>query len=35
MGGLVEHLPVTYWTFLVGSVAIAGVPPLAGFFSRN
>ena len=30
MGGLKKHLPITYWTFLIGSIAIAGVPPLAG-----
>jgi NADH-quinone oxidoreductase subunit L len=35
MGGLRKHLPVTYWTFLVGTVAIAGLPPLAGFFSKD
>ena len=35
MGGLSKHLPVTYWTFLIGAVAIAGVPPLAGFFSKD
>ena len=35
MGGLRTKLPVTYWTFLVGSIAIAGVPPLAGFFSKD
>src|SRR5690606_34569440 len=27
--------PITYWTFLVGAVAIAGIPPLAGFFSKD
>jgi NADH-quinone oxidoreductase subunit L len=35
MGGLKRHLPVTYWTFLVGTLAIAGVPGLAGFFSKD
>jgi len=35
MGGLKRELPVTYWTFVVGAVAIAGVPPLAGFFSKD
>jgi len=35
MGGLKDELPVTYWTFLVGAIAIAGVPGLAGFFSKD
>lgn len=35
MGGLRHHMPVTFWTFLVGTLAIAGVPGLAGFFSKD
>jgi NADH-quinone oxidoreductase subunit L len=35
MGGLRRELPVTYWTFLVGTLAISGVPLLAGFFSKD
>ncbi len=35
MGGLKHHLPLTYRTFLVGAIAIAGIPPLAGFFSKD
>jgi NADH-quinone oxidoreductase subunit L len=35
MGGLKADLPLTYWTFLVGALAIAGVPGLAGFFSKD
>jgi len=35
MGGLKNKLPVTYWTFFVGTLAIAGVFPLAGFFSKD
>lgn len=35
MGGLRHHIPVTYKTFLIGTVAIAGVPPFAGFFSKD
>ena len=35
MGGLRAKLPITCWTFLVGTLAIAGVFPLAGFFSKD
>lgn len=35
MGGLRKKLPVTHITFLIGCFAIAGVPPLAGFFSKE
>jgi NADH-quinone oxidoreductase subunit L len=35
MGGLKKTMPVTYSTFLIGTVAIAGIPPFAGFFSKD
>jgi NADH-quinone oxidoreductase subunit L len=35
MGGLRKHMPVTWVTFLIGSLALAGVVPLSGFFSKD
>ncbi len=35
MGGLRKYLPDTYKTFLIATIAIAGIPPLAGFFSKD
>jgi NADH-quinone oxidoreductase subunit L len=35
MGGLAKVMPVTYWTMLAGSLALAGIPPFAGFWSKD
>jgi NADH-quinone oxidoreductase subunit L len=35
MGGLKKHMPYTYWTFLAGALALSGVFPFAGFFSKD
>ena len=35
MGGLAKKIPQTYWTMLIGAIAISGIPPLAGFFSTD
>ena len=35
MGGLRKYMPKTHWTMAIATVAIAGIPPLAGFFSKD
>ena len=35
MGGMRMKMPVTFWVYLVGAVALAGIPPLAGFWSKD
>jgi NADH-quinone oxidoreductase subunit L len=35
MGGLMRPMRITAWTFIVGTLALAGVPPFAGFFSKD
>jgi NADH-quinone oxidoreductase subunit L len=35
MGGLRKKMPITFATFLIATIAIAGIPPLAGFFSKD
>ena len=35
MGGLRKEMPRTYTTFILGTIALAGLPPLAGFFSKD
>jgi NADH-quinone oxidoreductase subunit L len=35
MGGLKKYLPITHITFLLGCIAIAGIPPFSGFFSKD
>lgn len=35
MGGLRKKLPITFATFLIGTIAISGIPPFAGFFSKD
>lgn len=35
MGGLKSKMKITYFTFLIGCIAIAGIPPLSGFFSKD
>jgi NADH-quinone oxidoreductase subunit L len=35
LGGLRRRLPITHWTFLIGALALAGIAPLAGFWSKD
>ncbi|HLX82159.1 MAG TPA: NADH-quinone oxidoreductase subunit L [Burkholderiales bacterium] len=35
MGGIRKYMPITYWTVLIGAFANAGLPPFAGFFSKD
>lgn len=35
MGGLRKYMPITHWTFLIGCLAIAGITPFSGFFSKD
>lgn len=35
MGGIRKKMPVTYWVYLIGTLALAGIAPFAGFFSKD
>jgi NADH-quinone oxidoreductase subunit L len=35
MGGLAKKMPITYWTYLIGTLALAGIFPLSGFWSKD
>ncbi len=35
MGGLARHMPVTHWTFLIGALALCGIWPFAGYYSKD
>jgi len=35
MGGMRKRMPVTFWLYIIGTLALAGIPPLAGFWSKD
>jgi NADH-quinone oxidoreductase subunit L len=35
MGGLKKKMPVTFWTFIIGTLALSGCPPFSGFYSKD
>lgn len=35
MGGMRSRMKITFWVYLIGAMALAGIPPLAGFFSKD
>jgi NADH-quinone oxidoreductase subunit L len=35
MGNLRKKMPITFWTFLIGALALSGIPPFAGFYSKD
>ena len=35
MGGLRRHMPITFWTFLIGCIALTAIPPFSGFYSKD
>jgi NADH-quinone oxidoreductase subunit L len=35
MGGLIKKAPITFWTFIIGTLALSGVPILSGFYSKD